>query len=72
VQRHRQPLPLSGYGNVVDSDATSLVLQDIHIAVRVANLLAEAEGVTTEDPKSRFGDSLITICISHRAHTMYF
>jgi hypothetical protein len=53
VQRDRQTLPPPAYGNVVD--ATGLVLRDMHIAVRVANLLAEAEGVTTEDPKSRFG-----------------
>ena len=52
-------------------DAASL-LKD-NIAERaLEDRLAEVESVTTEDPKSRFEDSPVTIFISRRACTIYF
>ena len=67
AQRARQPAALPGCGDVVD--AANLLKGNI---AQGANRLAEVESVTTEDSELRFGDSLITICISRRARTIYF
>ena len=71
AQRDRQPVALLGCGDV--EDAASLLKGNI---AQDASRLAEVESVTTEDSKLMFGDSLIdsliTICISRRARTIYF